>query len=234
MDTLHDGVASRALGEVAGELTSYLDGLTRGILGTLTDADVLAELREFETLRRRLAVIDHALIAEAGRRALAGRLVVSSTSALLQAMLRLAPREADRRVAAAELCGPRWSLTGDELETLLPQVAAAQAGGTVSADQVSVIAATLERLPAAVGLTEVTLAERQLVRAAEQLPPRQLGIVGQRLLAQLDPDGVLAGDAEHARRRSFALIPQADGGYRAAGRLTPVCGALLLSWLSPR
>lgn len=183
MDKLTDGVASAALADVAGELSSYLGDVSAGLLGKLTDADVLAELREFEVLRRRLAVVDHALVAELGRRALAGRLVLGSTSALLQAALRLSPREAGQRVAASQVCGPRWGLTGEQLETLLPEVAAAQAAGVVSPEHARVIAATLDELPGSVDPSDVSSAERQLVRAATQLRPRQVGVLGQRILA---------------------------------------------------
>ena len=234
MDTLTDGTASAALLDVVGELSSYLDDVAADLFGKLTDADLLAELREFEMLRRRLAVIDHALVAELGRRALPGRLVMASTSALLQAALRLSPHEANQRVNAAEVCGPRWSLTGEQLDTLLPDVAAGQAAGVVSPEHARVIAATLEELPSSVDPSDVSAAERHLVTAATHLRPRQLGVLGQRVLAQLNPDGVLGSEEQHARRRSFALIPEADGSYRALGRLTPACGALLQSWLTPR
>lgn len=234
MDKLTDGVASAALAGVVSELSCYLDDVSADLFGKLTDADVLAELQEFEVLRRRLAVVDHALVAELGRRALPGRWVLGSTSELLQAALRLSPREAQQRVAASEVCGPRWSLTGEQLETLLPQVAAAQAAGVVSPEHARVIASTLDELPSSVDPADVAAAEQQLVQAAAQLRPRQVGVVGQRILALLNPDGVLVSDEEHARRRSFALIGDADGGYRVTGRLTPVCGALLLAWLTPR
>jgi hypothetical protein len=234
MESVADGAASAALADVIGELSCYLDDVSAGLFGKLADADVLAELRELEVLRRRLAVVDHALIAELGRRALAGRLVLGSTSELLQAALRLSPHQANRRVRASELCGPRWSLTGEQLETLLPEVAAAQAAGVISPEHARVIASTLEELPSSVDPADVAVAEQHLVRAAGQLRPRQVGLAGQRLLAHLDPDGVLASDEEHARRRSFALIPEANGSYRATGRLTPECGALLQTWLTPR
>ncbi|HEY0166893.1 MAG TPA: DUF222 domain-containing protein, partial [Jatrophihabitans sp.] len=234
MDKLTDGVTSAPLAGLVDELSSYLGDVSAGLFGKLTDADVLAELREFEVLRRRLAVVDHALVAELGRRALAGRLVLGSTSALLQAALRLSPHEARQRVAASQVCGPRWGLTGEQLETLLPDVAAAQAAGVVSSEHARVIAATLDELPSSVDPADVAAAEQQLVKAATQLRPRQVGVVGQRILAHLNPDGVLASDEEHARRRSFALIPEADGSYRATGRLTPTCGAQLLAWLTPR
>jgi len=234
VEKLTDGQASAPLREVVAELSRYLDGVSAELFGTLTDADVLAELHLFEVLRRRLAVVDHALVAELGRRALPGRLVMASTSALLQAMLRLSPHEAKQRVNAAQVCGPRWSLTGERLATLLPEVAAGQAAGIVSAEHARVIASTLDELPSSVHPVEIAAAEQRLVTAAGHLQPRQVGLLGQRILAQLNPDGVLASDDEHARRRTFTLIPEANGSYRAAGWLTPTCGALLLSWLTPR
>jgi Domain of unknown function (DUF222)/HNH endonuclease len=234
VDNLTDGVVSAPLTDVVSELSCYLGDVSAGLFGKLGDADVLAELREFEALRRRLAVIDHALIAECERRSLPARTVLGSTSTLLQAMLRLSPHEAKERAAASQLCGPRWALTGEQLETLLPQVAAGQAAGVVSPEQARVIASVIEQLPGTVPPSELALAEGHLVEAASQLRPREVALVGQRILAQLDPDGVLASAEVHTRRRSFALIPELDGSYRATGRLTPACGALLQSWLSPR
>jgi len=125
-------------------------------------------------------------------------------------------------------------LTGERLEPLLPRVAASQADGVLSAEHARVIASTIERLPASVAPADAIAAEEHLVLAAGQSRPREVGLVGQRILAHLDPDGVLQSDAEHARRRSFSVTPESGGGYRASGRLTPACGALLLTWLSPR
>ena len=66
MESLVDGQPSAPLAGVAGELSRYVADVAVDLFGKLTDADVLAELREFEALRRRLAVVDHALVAELG------------------------------------------------------------------------------------------------------------------------------------------------------------------------
>lgn len=99
-------------------------------------------------------------------------------------------------------------MTGERLEPLLPRVAASQADGVLSAEHARVIASTIERLPASVAPADAIAAEEHLVLAAGQSRPREVGLVGQRILAHLDPDGVLQSDAEHARRRSFSVTPE--------------------------
>ncbi|MBV9823037.1 MAG: DUF222 domain-containing protein [Actinobacteria bacterium] len=195
---------------------------------------MLAELRELEVARRRLAAADHALIAEIDRRGLAGRLVLPSTSSLLQGMLRLSPHEAKQRVQAARACGPRVTLTGQPLPPVRPYLSEAQMAGEVSPEHTKVVLAALDALPANLSAADCSLAEKHLVEAASTLRPREVSLLGQRLAAHLNPDGVLAPDSEQQRRRSFTLLPDTDGSYTASGRLTPACGAQLLAWLTPR
>jgi hypothetical protein len=232
MEQLPHGEVTDQGGRLSAAVDGYLAGL--GELSRAADADVLAELRELEALRRRLAVADHALIAELDRRGLAGRLVMPSTSAVLQGLLRLSPHEAKQRVQAARACGPRTSLTGEALPALLPRLAAAQAAGQVSPEHGRVILHTLAQLPGTVSTDEHALAEQHLVDAAATLRPREVGLLGQRILAHLHPDGMLAADVEQQRRRGFTLLADTDGSYRVTGRLTPACGALLQACLTPR
>ncbi len=233
MEALHDGVVTAGLAElsaaVAGYLGSVCDALTRA-----SDAGVLAELRELEVLRRRLVVADHALLAEIDRRGLVGRLVLPSASALLQGVLRLSPFEAGERVESATACGPRAGLTGEPLSPLRPHLAAAQSAGLVSGEHTRVILGALQELPTTVSVEDHALAEEQLVQAALTLRPREVGLLGERVLAWLHPDGALSAGAEQQRRRGFGLRPNTDGSYTVTGRLTPGCGALLLAWLTPR
>lgn len=219
--------------ELSSAVQAYLDSTASG-LNRLSDADVLAELRELELLRRRLAVADHALIGEVDRRGLAGRLVMATTSAVLQGLLRLSPHEAKRRVEAARGCGPRQALIGQPLPPLRPQLAAAQADGSVSTEHTEVILTALHNLPSTASVEDQALAEKHLVEAATILRPREVAAVGRRILAHLHPDGELASEAEQHRRRGFTLHPETDGSYTARGRLTPQCGALLLATLTPR
>jgi hypothetical protein len=176
----------------------------------VSDADVLAELRELEVLRRRLAVADHALIGELDRRGLPARLVMSSTSALLQGLLRLSPGQARERVTAARACGPRTALTGQPLPPHLPGLAAAQADGAVSAEHTRIILTTLHQLPATVSAEDRALAEKHLVEAATTLRPRQVAAVGTRILAHLHP---------HPHRRRPATPPQLHPAPRTRRQL---------------
>jgi hypothetical protein len=234
MEQLSGGATTAALVAFTTAVHDYLATVADGGLTQVSDADVLAELAELESARRRLAVIDHALISELDRRGVAGRLVMTSTAAVLQGLLRLSPDEAKDRVAAARACGPRTSLTGEQLPALVPVLAAAQADGTVSGEHTRVILAALNNLPPVASVEDRTLAEKHLVEAATTLRPREVAAVGRRILAHLHPDGVLALEAEQRRHRSFTVRPEADGSYTARGRLTAACGALLLASLTPR
>jgi Domain of unknown function (DUF222) len=234
MEQLSGGATTAALTALTAAAHGYLAAVADGALSQVSDADVLAELAELESVRRRLAVIDHALIGELDRRGVAGRLVMSSSAAVLQGLLRISPDEAKGRVAAARACGTRTSLTGEPLPALLPALAAALADGVVSAEHTRVILTALNSLPAAASLEDQRLAEKHLVDAATTLRPREVAMVGRRILAHLHPDSTLASEAEQRRHRSFTVRPEADGSYTARGRLSGTCGALLLAALTPR
>jgi hypothetical protein len=103
---LIDGGAAGVTVSLSAAVDSFLTEAADGALGRASDADLLAEVRELEALRRRLATADHALVTELDRRGLAGVLAMPSTSALLQGLLRLSPHEAKRRVETARACGP--------------------------------------------------------------------------------------------------------------------------------
>ena len=49
----------------------------------------------------------------------------------------------------------------------------------------------------------------------------------------LDPDGTLASDEDHHRRRGLTLSPRPDGSSDLRGRLTPECAAVLQAVLDP-
>ena len=101
-------------------LTAAVDGLQNLNLTAPSDEQLLDVLRELEAQKRRLAAVDHALIAEIEARGVARERGCAKSADLLVAVLRIAPGDANTRVRAATELGPRRSLTGVALPPLLP------------------------------------------------------------------------------------------------------------------
>ncbi len=124
-------------------------------------------------------------------------------------------------------------MTGEPLGPVRPHLAAAQAEGGVSPEQVAVIDTALRKVdhcdPAA-----VAAGEKLLTEAAGALGPKELGLVAARVVDAIDPDGVAPVDErEHAERRFFHLKHRADGAWVGDFRLTPVLGQKLQALLDP-
>jgi hypothetical protein len=136
--------------EAVAALEAALDRLTGLALYPLSQEELLTLVRRFETVRRRMPVVDHALVSELEQRSVAASLLARNAQAVLRGLLRLSPSEANARVQAARRLGPRETVTGEVREPAFPQVAAAQAAGDVSAEQARVITTTIEELRAAV------------------------------------------------------------------------------------
>ena len=132
------------------QLVAAVDGLIELDLSRLDRDELLELVRGLETQRRRLSVVDHALVTELDQRGVAGELAARDTKTLLRDVLRLSPREAKARYTAAVDLGPRRGLAGEALPPLLPAVAAAQTNGTISAEHARVITRVIEQLPPAV------------------------------------------------------------------------------------
>src|SRR6185437_3922025 len=158
------GEATAGLASVDAAVDGYLAELP-GAAGVVSDADLLAEVRGLEMASRRLSSAWNVLLPEVERRGLPATLSMPSVSALLQAMLRLSPQAAKRRVTAARDLGPRVTVTGEVLAPILPAVAKAVSAGALSGEQAREISRVLEQLPATVPIEQVVEAERQLVAA---------------------------------------------------------------------
>ena len=194
-------------------------------LGLLERDQLLDLLRRFEVFKRRLAVVDHAVVAELDDRGVARELCATSTAALLRGLLRISPREAARRVRAAANLGPRRGLSGSLAPPLFDDVAAAQAAGVISAEHAAVIITTIDKLPGAIAAEREAGLRAQLVEHATDFDPHQLATLARRIVEVLDPDGALTDDADHQRRRELTLSRNYDGSFSLAGHLTPECGA---------
>ncbi|HZE49651.1 MAG TPA: DUF222 domain-containing protein, partial [Jatrophihabitantaceae bacterium] len=209
------------------QLSTALDTLTTLDLTRLSRDELLELLRDFETHRRRLPVIDHALIAELNQRGIAGEMGARDTHSLLRDVLRVTPSEAKRRIAVAGDLGPSRSLTGQPQPPLLPVVAAAQAEGSISPEHARVIATVISELPKDVEFEHGAAVEARLVAEARRFDPLVLATLARRVVALLNPDGVLADDVEHDRRRHASLSGNRDGSGELRAHLTP---AALAQW----
>lgn len=87
--------------ETLDALDRALDALIGADLVGPSPDQLLEVTRRFERFRRRMAMVDHRLVAEVEGRGVAAELCVTSTAALLRQVLRISPREATARVRAA-------------------------------------------------------------------------------------------------------------------------------------
>jgi Domain of unknown function (DUF222)/HNH endonuclease len=215
------------------QLAAAIDTLATLDLARLDRDELLTMLGELETQRRRLPVLDHALVGELDQRGVAGDLAARNTRSLLRDVLRLSPEQAKARYDAAIDLGPRRSLTGEALPPLLPAVAAAQAAGSISPAHARVIARAIETLPAAVEREHGPAVETRLVAEATRFDPTVLARIARHLGDLLDPDGALAAHAELDQRRHATLTGKPDGSGLLRAHLTPTALAQWQAVLDP-
>src|SRR5882757_8160039 len=216
--------AAASVAALLDQLSTTVDALIALDLTRLGRDELLGLLRGLETQRRRLPVMDHGLIAELDHRGAAGELMARDTASLLREVLRVSPREATARHEAAVDLGPGYSFAGQPRPPLLPVVAAAQAEGAISPEHARVIAKTVSDLPKDVEFEHGAAVEARLVAEARRFDPSVLATLARRVVDLLNPDGVLADDAEHDRRRHATLSGNRDGSGELRAHLTP--GAL--------
>src|SRR5882757_3127917 len=142
-----EGSAAAPVTALLDQLSTTIDALIALDLTRLSRDHLLELLRGVETQRRRLPVVDHALIAELDHRGAAGELMARDTPTLVRDVLRVTPREAQARHEAALDLGPGYSFAGQLRPPLLPVVAAAQAEGAISSEHAKVIRAVIAELP---------------------------------------------------------------------------------------
>src|SRR4030081_2436973 len=95
-------VTETTAAEQLGSLRAVVDGLLGAELTGLSRGELLGTVREWETETRRLAAVQHRLVAEVAARNVAGELRYRDTAGLLSAVLRLTRSQANDRVNAAE------------------------------------------------------------------------------------------------------------------------------------
>lgn len=117
---------------------------------------------------------------------------------------------------------------GDPVEPLLPNVAHALTTGDISADHARGIAAVMNRVPCGATREDRAAAEDILTDFARTGSPDDIGKIGDKILAYLDPDGCLTTDNDRARMRGIIIGRQRpDGMSPIRGEIDPVLRALL-------
>ncbi|HEX6445241.1 MAG TPA: DUF222 domain-containing protein, partial [Streptosporangiales bacterium] len=187
MTTTHDTPTPTAASvwDVVLDVQAKLRWLAGTDLGCLPDEDVDALLVEVEEAARSVPVLQQGLVAQVLARGIPEARGCASAVAYLQVLVRLRRSEANARVGAAERFQPRTALTGEKLPPMFPVVAEALAEGAISIDHASVIATSLEHLPAAVSDVDKAHAEQVLVDRARESDPCLVGRYASRIEAHL-------------------------------------------------
>jgi hypothetical protein len=182
---------------------------------------LLAAGRRVERIRRRLQAFDTAYVTALEQGDEPARNGCPSTATFLKAQLRLSPGEAKARVTAAHACAVRTEFAAGLRPPERPVLAAARAGGAVSAEHSAVILAALTQVPARTAPEDLEAAEVCLVDQAMTFDPAGVAVLGRQILANIDPDGTLRDHEWKQRVRSASLTRNHDGTGTLRARLTP-------------
>jgi hypothetical protein len=171
--------------------------------------------RAYALLGRVMGSLVLPLVREADRRGLPAELDAPSTAAWLRWLLRVTPSQATKLVGLAQaIDGGGLSATG---------VALAQ--GRISTEHAQAIARAVAELPEEAAAWVPAAAEEHLLAAAEQHDPYQVGRLGQRIVAVVDPEAgdellrrqVEAEDRKAEQNRQFDAVSVGQRRVRVSG-----------------
>ena len=199
-------------------------------------ADLFTVLDTVETGRCRVPSVEHRAINEIAERATPEQ-IGKSLKKVLADRLRIKPGEARRRIADAEMLGPRATITGEPLAALWAATAAGQRTGEINTDHVREIRRFFSQLPCWVDESTRERAERQLADNAAKHRPDELGKLAEKLADCINPDGNFT-DEDRARARGVSIGRQdIDGMSPISGWLNPELraglDAVLAKWAAP-
>jgi hypothetical protein len=217
-------------------LAELITTVETGGLDHLSAEEKVAVWQRFETIRNRQPLIDHRLIADAEASDLPREYCSSTMIQFLVRVLQLSPGEAAARVRAAAAVGSRTSMLGLSLDPVLPQLAALQRDGVVSAEKVAIVDRAMHQLSRHdVQPDNVDQAEQLLTDHAPILAPPELRRFAQAVVNAADPDGPQPVDDQLQQdRRYLELKQRRDGMWHLAGRLSNTVGTQLNAILDPR
>ncbi|TXI57350.1 HNH endonuclease signature motif containing protein [Mycolicibacter arupensis] len=206
--------------------TAY-DQLEICSLDALSAEELVTVLARREALAWRAPVVDHRILARLVTEGDPGALGACSLTKALAERLRISSASARRRLAEAAELGPRAAVTGEPLDPVLPELAAAQAAGQIGPEHVAIARKALAKIPTAVSAAYRQRAARDLAVLASQFGPETFQRLAEHLVAVLDPDGDFT-DRERLARRGLRLGRQGiDGMSSLSGHITPELRATL-------
>src|SRR6185437_11921863 len=201
---------------------------------TASDVELLDEDARLETEIIRLRYRQLEVRAELNARNAPTALGYPGLAHLLAARLRYSPMDARRRAQAVQRFGARRALTGEALEPVLAATAKGLSVGEIGFAHAAAIAETVEKIPVAGRAELASAVETTLLEHARTVDPRTVWLLGQRILAHLDPDGPSPDEQrlQQAHRQvDLNRLPDSTGLLR--GQLTPTCQAIWEAVLTP-
>ncbi|MGU3291640.1 DUF222 domain-containing protein [Williamsia sp. M5A3_1d] len=215
-----------------------VEELQAGSMSRLTDSELRELMHTIERVGRKLGVVSHNVVAEIASRGSYSEWGYRRVTSMLSGELHLSATEANRRVRVAAATCPTTGITGQIQEPAHFDVAMGVYDGSLSEQAADAVLSVLDKIPSAVDGDTRDDAEATMVRLARDLCPKDVGNVGDRLLAHLDPDGSLTDDGDRARRRGLSLSQQ-DAALmsKLTATLDPATRAmldvLLDAWAAP-
>src|SRR3954454_22062737 len=203
-------------------------------LGTASDVELLASVVELEAELTRLQYRQLSVLAELNSRNASGTFGFRGLPDLIMAQLRCTRAEARKRAQAVERFGARRGLTGEALEPMFPATAEALADGAIGPEHAAAVAETVEAIPTQERAEHAASVETTLLDHARTNDQRTIRLLGQRILAHLDPDGPSPEEQRQQqthRRLSLSRLPDSTG--LLDGRLSPTCQAIWETILTP-
>ena len=218
----------------------HLTRLAREPLDGLTDERLCAQTVEIEQLGRLLDTARVRVAAELadrsrfglGNDSLAFRLGHGKAALLVEALTRVSPREAGRRIRlGASTRSPR-GFDGELLPSAHPRVAEALESGSIGTDSAEVIVRCLDEAATRAGISleaeeNRAVAEEALVEVAATSTADVVAVQARAWREALDPDGAEPRDEQIYQRRSFVLGREINGVRTIRGTLVGIDAALL-------
>jgi len=176
---------------VAGSVCAGLDAVRGTAFWKIPDDDLLSLAETLERVGRLVYAAQVHLTGELDTRRVFQEHGAVSTAALLRQRLCISPGEAAGRVRAARAILPRDLPSGGETPPALPELRDAVDAGTVGAEQVRTVVATMAGLPAGVDPELRDMVRASLVDHAKVTEPVLFARFARQAAQACDPDGSL-------------------------------------------